>query len=312
MEQVKLEVVRREVIKPASPSPHDRLQLSIFDLISPAVYVPVIFFYKAEDVTESPEIISGKLKSSLSETLSRFYPIAGRIEGVSISCNDEGAVFTEARTDILLSDFLRNINVDSLDRFSPITLGDSPTVWPLLSVMVTFFGSGSGVAVTVAVSHRLCDAASLLTFVTDWATTTAKGKLNNNIHFAETTIYPPPHANLQSPSTDSTIKCVTNRFVFESSKIAELKRQAASKAVPLPTRVEAMSALVWRIAKNASRSNFSVPRPTLMSQIMDLGFRLHGTRSATYKHHCSSRQATPWKSTIPWLHTGRPKKESTR
>ncbi|KFK39546.1 hypothetical protein AALP_AA3G258300 [Arabis alpina] len=244
MEEVKVEVVRREVIKPSSPSTHDRLQLSILDLTYPALYVPVIFFYKAEDlVTVSPEVISGKLKSSLSKTLSRFYPLAGRVDGASISCNDEGAVFSEARTDLLLSDFLRNINNDSLEGLCPTSPGDSPTEWPLLGVMVTFFGSSSGVAVSVSVSHRVCDAASLLTFVKDWATTTAKGK-----------------------------------FVFESSKIAELKRQAASETVPLPTRVEAISALVWRCAKNASRSNLLVPRPTLMSQAMDLRLRIPSTR----------------------------------
>ncbi|KFK22995.1 hypothetical protein AALP_AAs50735U000300 [Arabis alpina] len=280
MEQMKLEVMGREVIKPSLPSPHDSLQLSIFDLTFPAMYVPVIFFYKAEDA--SPKIISGKLKSSLSETLSRFYPLAGRIEGVSVSCNDEGAVFTEARTDLLLSDFLRNINIDSLDRFSPTTPEDSPTEWPLLSVMVTFFGSGSGVSVSVSVSHRICDAASLLTFVKDWATTTAKGNSNDTIHFAETTIYPPPDSSLQFPPMDSNIdnstsKCITNRLVFESTKIAELKRKAASESVRVPTRVEAISALVLKCAKNASRANLVVPRSILMYQTLDLRLRIPST-----------------------------------
>ncbi|KFK25464.1 hypothetical protein AALP_AA8G118200 [Arabis alpina] len=285
MEEVKVEVVRREVIKPSSPSTHDRLQLSILDLISPPGYVPVIFFYKAEDLaTVSPEVISRNLKTSLSETLSRFYPLAGRIEGVSIRCNDEGVVFNEARTDLLLSDFLRNINMGSQQGFSPTTPGHSATEWPLLSVMVTFFGSGSGVAVSVSVSHRICDAASLLTFVKDWAATTAKGKSNETIHFAETTIYPPPdHLSLRLPSTDSNIvnltsKCVTNRFVFESCKIAELKRKAASETVPLPTRVEAISALLWRCARNASRFNKVLPKPTLMLQLMDLRLRILSTQ----------------------------------
>ncbi|KFK25466.1 hypothetical protein AALP_AA8G118400 [Arabis alpina] len=280
MEQVNLEVIGREVIKPSSPSPHDRLQLSFLDLTCPGIYLSPIFFFKAEDL--SPEFISDKLKTSLSETLSRFYPLAGRIEGVSIRCNHEGAVFTEARTHLLLSDFLRNINMGSQQELSPISLGDSATEWPLLSVMVTFFGSGSGVAVSVSVSHRICDAASLLTFVKDWATTTAKGKSNDTIHFAETTIYPPPNTSLQLPFTDSNIvnftsKCVTNRFVFGSSKIAELKLKSASETVPVPTRVEAISALVWRCARNASGSNLLVPRPTLMFQAMDLRIRIPST-----------------------------------
>ncbi|KFK22994.1 hypothetical protein AALP_AAs50735U000200 [Arabis alpina] len=285
MEQVKIEVIRREVVKPSLPSPQDRLRLSIFDLSLPA-YVPIIFFYKAEDlVSVSPEIITRNLKSSLSETLSRFYPLAGRVEGVSINCNDEGVVFTEARTDLLLPEFLKNININSLDRFSPTSPGDSPNEWPLLCVMVTFFGSGSGVAVSVSFSHMICDAPSMLTFLKNWATTAAKGKSNDPIHFAETTIYPPPpppHVSLPSPSMDHkkanlTSKFVINRFVFESSRIAELKRKAASETVPVPTRVEAISALIWRCARNALRSNLLVPRPTLMLQAMNLRLRIPST-----------------------------------
>ncbi|CAH8276568.1 unnamed protein product [Arabidopsis lyrata] len=278
--EAKLEVAAREVIKPASPSPRDRLQLSILDLYCPAIYVSTIFFYDLDNM--SPEILSENLKSSLSETLSRFYPLAGRIEGVSISCNDEGAVYTEARTNLLLPDFLRNLNTDCLSGFLPtIAAGDSPAAWPLLSVKVTFFGSGSGVAVSVSVSHKICDAASLVTFVKDWATTTAKGKSNSTIEFAETTIYPPPppsHMYLEFPSTDSDSnianKCVIKRFVFEPSKIAELRHKAASESVSVPTRVEAIMSLIWRCARKSSRFNLVIPRQTVMWQAMDLRLRI--------------------------------------
>ncbi|KAJ0260436.1 hypothetical protein HA466_0066390 [Hirschfeldia incana] len=276
---LKLEMMGREVIKPATPSPHDHLQLSIVDFCCPAVYVSIIFLYNSEElVTASAEIISSKLKRSLSETLSRFYPLAGEIEGVSINCNDKGAVFTQARTHLLLPEFLKNRNVNSLEELYPkIEAGDSPSKWPLLSAHVTFFGSGSGVAVSVSVSHRICDASSLHMLLTDWAATKANKKSNVSTHrFAEATIYPPapPHmALLGSPTVDSK-KCIMNRFVFESSKIAELKRKAASKSVPMPTRVEAITSLIWKCATNASRSNLVAPRPTLMYQAMDLRIRL--------------------------------------
>lgn len=254
---MKLEILGREVIKPASPSPQDFLQLSLADVSGPTAYVSTIFFYKSVS-GESPEIITGRLKTSLSDTLSRFYPLAGRIKGDKIICNDEGAVFTEARTDLLLQDFLKNNlhnNTNSIQEFIPaISPGESPGTWPLLSVKVSFFGSGSGVAVTVFISHRICDAASVLTFVSGWAVT-AKGESNDVVlnipTFATTTIYPPPppppHSSFQSSSMDGLyaigIKCVTNRLLFKSSKIAELKRRAMSETVPVPTRVEAIMSL---------------------------------------------------------------------
>ncbi|ESQ55996.1 hypothetical protein EUTSA_v10026919mg [Eutrema salsugineum] len=281
--ELKLEAVRREIIKPASPAPQDRLPLSLFDLSCPAVYVSTIFFYKAL-AGESSVIISKRLKSSLSETLSSFYPLAGRIDGISINCNDEGAVFIEARTDLPLSNFLKNNldNTDSLGVFlPPITSGESAGTWPLLNVMVTFFGSGSGAAVTVATSHQICDAASLLTFVRGWADR-AKGDSYDvaltTPQFAGATIYPPPHSSFKAPSMDELFelrgKCVTNRFVFKSAKIAELKRKAASESVPVPTRVEAIASLIWRCARNASRSNSATPKSTMMTQAMDLRLRI--------------------------------------
>ncbi|CAF1860859.1 unnamed protein product [Brassica napus] len=275
---LEIEVMGREVIKPATPSPHNHIQLSLLDMSIPAMYFSTIFLYKSEGlVTASPEIISKKLKSSLSETLSRLYPLAGEIEGVSINCNDKGAVFTQARTNLLLPEFLKTLNVDSLAELRPkIEDGDSPSGWPLLSVGVTFFGSGSGVAVSVNVSHRICDAASLLTLVTDWSDTMANKKSNVGTHqFAEATIYPPapPHMASQSRTTNS-IKCAMNRFVFESSKIAELKRKAASESVKMPTRVEAITSLIWKCVTKASRSNLMGPRSAVMYVAVDLRLKV--------------------------------------
>lgn len=133
--ELKVEVIRKEVIKPASPAPHDRLQLSVLDFSLPPTYVSMIFFYNLADLAEnSSDIVSRRLKRSLSQTLSRFYPLAGKQEGVSINCNDEGAVFTEARTDVLFSDFLRNLDINSLKVFIPtLAPRESPGSWPLLS-----------------------------------------------------------------------------------------------------------------------------------------------------------------------------------
>ncbi|XP_010478802.1 PREDICTED: BAHD acyltransferase At5g47980-like [Camelina sativa] len=282
--ELNLEEVKREVIKPASasdsPTPHnDQIQLSIVDFSNPEIYVSTIFFYNNTNDLNS-ETTSQKLKTSLSQTLSRFYPLAGRIDGSSITCNDEGAVFTEARTDLLLSDYLKTLNTDeSFEKLLPTTApGESPTAWPLVNVKVSSFGSGSGVAVAVGISHLICDAASLFTFVSDWAATT-KGNSNDltvsSPLFASTTIYPPAKTSFQVPKMDaltgSSEKCVTKRFVFESSKIAELKSKAASETVAVPTRVEAISALIWKCATKAasSRCNWS----SMINLAMDIRLR---------------------------------------
>ncbi|KAG7605310.1 BAHD acyltransferase [Arabidopsis thaliana] len=280
--ELNLEVIQREVIKPSSPAPHDRLQLSVIDFGIAEACVPMIFFYNLADLAEkSPDIVSTRLRSSLSQALSRFYPLAGKKEGVSISCNDEGAVFTEARTNLLLSEFLRNIDINSLKILIPtLAPGESLDSRPLLSVQATFFGSGSGVAVGICVSHCICDAASVSTFVRGWAAT-ARGDSNDELstpQFAEVAIHPPAdisiHGSPFNALSEVREKCVTNRFVFESDKITKLKIVAASKSVPSPTRVEAVMSLIWRCARNASHANLIVPRATMMTQSMDLRLRI--------------------------------------
>ncbi|KFK23691.1 hypothetical protein AALP_AAs50902U000900 [Arabis alpina] len=231
----------------------------------------------------SSEIISGRLKASLSKTLSSFYPLAGRIQGVSINCNDEGVVFVEARTNLLLSDFLRKVDTDSIREFLPETAqGESAGEWPLLSVKVSFFGSGSGVAVAICASHNIFDVASLATFVRVWANI-ARGKssdaVNPSPQFAGTSIYPSPGLTFDYSSKVDTplkpsVKFVTKRFLFESSKIAELKHKAASQSVPVPTRVEVISSLILRCAAKATQLNTVVPKSSLMMQPMDLRLRV--------------------------------------
>ncbi|KAF3585391.1 hypothetical protein F2Q69_00028812 [Brassica cretica] len=125
---------------------------------------------------------------------------------------------------------------------------ESAGAWPLLSVKVSFFGSGSGFSVTVSTCHRICDASSILTFVSGWAAT-AKAESSNVVmmnipSFSATTIYPPPPCSFQSSSIDGLYepksKCVTNIFFFKSSKIAKLNRRAMRETVPVPTRAEAI------------------------------------------------------------------------
>lgn len=47
-----------------------------------------------------------------------------------------------------------------------------------------------------------------------------------------------------------------------------------AKSVPMPTRVEVITSVIWKCATNASRSNSVAPRSTLTYQALDLRIRL--------------------------------------
>ncbi|XP_010550538.1 PREDICTED: BAHD acyltransferase At5g47980 [Tarenaya hassleriana] len=262
---MKLERIGREVIKPASPTTpsHVRtIHLSLFDQFLPTTYLPAIFFY---DKTAEEETVSKILKSSLSETLTRFYPLAGRIQGVSLDCNDEGALFTQTRVDMLLSDLLTNPDALLPEQLIPSDSMD-PGTWPLLNINVSFFKAG-GMAIGVSVSHKICDTYSLMMFVQGWASA-AKGCSDTvNPVFTTQFFYPPADLSVEFPSlVKHGTEPVTQRFVFSTTKLKELKSRAASENVMVPTRVEAATSLLLNSATKASKSNL----PLVMTQTMDL------------------------------------------
>ncbi|WCJ30046.1 HXXXD-type acyl-transferase family protein [Euphorbia peplus] len=66
-------------------------------------------------------------------------------------------------------------------------------------------------------------------------------------------------------------KCITKRFVFDGPKIDALKEKAASANSPKPTRVEAVSGLIWRgVIKASNKSNPNMIRPSVWTFAMNL------------------------------------------
>ncbi|ESQ55991.1 hypothetical protein EUTSA_v10027368mg [Eutrema salsugineum] len=277
METMKVETISQEIIKPSAPNDLRTLQLSMVDHLMPPVYTVAFLFYTKDDSISSQEHTSHKLKNSLSQTLTRFHPFAGRIRGVNVDCNNEGALFVDARVDnCSLSDFLRSPDFESLQHFLPLDAVATPT-WPLLLVKATYFQCG-GMAIGISISHKLADAASLSTFIRAWATT-ARGESDSvaSPEFAATKLYPPANEAFKVPVEDQAgkRKSVTKRFVFVASKVEELKSKAASvDAVPRPTRVQSVTSLLWRCVVAASpdttREKVLVQPANLRSKIPSL------------------------------------------
>lgn len=96
-------ITEEMIIKPSSPTPNHlrNLKLSFLDQLAPPVYIPLIFFYEAtqlNSVNYNHSQLSELLQKSLSNALTIFYPLAGKIsEDFSVDCNDDGALYVEAR-----------------------------------------------------------------------------------------------------------------------------------------------------------------------------------------------------------------------
>ncbi|PKI77052.1 hypothetical protein CRG98_002555 [Punica granatum] len=242
--EVKVQIVRRETIKPSSPTPAElrSFKLSLFDQLNPNLYTPLLLYYAD---CRNLDQTTGRLKSSLSKTLIHFYPLAGRItNNLSIECNDEGAEFIEAEVGCCLSDILTRPDATVLERFLPVQIYHSNARdAPLLLVQANFFKCG-GLVIGACVSHKLTDAATLSTFINAWA---GEARGSREIVLPEyrlSSMFPPVDYLSSLPTVDMPrTKCITGRFVIQSSRIAALKARAASDDVPRPTAVEAVTAL---------------------------------------------------------------------
>ncbi|KAI3839870.1 hypothetical protein MKW98_010175 [Papaver atlanticum] len=251
---MKVELILKENIKPSCPTPSHlkSFKLSLLDQLAPSFYVPLL--RNDNSKRESGEIHDRcrVVKNSLAETLSN-----------SIHCNDDGVDYFETKvSNCQLSQLIRHPNVyDRVRELLPcnpyppeVSSANRP-----LSVQVNVSDNCGGIVIGLCISHKLADGSSIMAFINDWATV-ARG-ISSNDHCQQ---IKGPTFELQSlfagkdllgstppPVTDEVL--VAKSFVFGASKLAELKAKSvileeSSDAIEQcqPTRVEALSALIWR------------------------------------------------------------------
>ncbi|PRQ38584.1 putative salutaridinol 7-O-acetyltransferase [Rosa chinensis] len=285
--EMRVEVIDKEIVTPSSPTPHHLTtsNLSVFDQFLPDLYVPLLLFYpnnstinhKGNMVDHHYSLITERsklLKTSLSETLSRFYPFAGRIFShnniLSICCNDQGVAFIQTHVNCPISKVLEKPHAGMLNQLLPNDIESTfESTGYLLLVQANFFECG-GIAIGVSISHKIADGFTLGTFIRSWA---AMGLVTDVVALptaefgVAASLWPPQDLSIKSLQTSREYvyeDCLKRRFFFDASNILRLKSKAASAIVPNPTRVEVVSALIWKCAMDVSRSNFGVIRPAML------------------------------------------------
>ncbi|KAK8642287.1 hypothetical protein V6N13_011638 [Hibiscus sabdariffa] len=194
-----VEIISPQLIKPSSPTPQHLkiLKLSLLDQLIPAPYAPIILFYPTDhDAATHLEIVPNRvelLKISLSDTLTRFYPLAGRIQDdLSIVCSDEGAYFVEARVSCRLHDFLQQPDLLDLPKFLPCDVDSKePTAGTnyVTNIQVNMFRCG-GIAIGVCISHKILDGAALSSFLKAWTAAARGCKEVVNPNYISASLFP--------------------------------------------------------------------------------------------------------------------------
>ncbi|CAA7049761.1 unnamed protein product [Microthlaspi erraticum] len=281
--QKSVDVISRDIIKPSSPTPNHlkNFKLSLLEQLGPTIFGPMVFLYSGNNNrTKQPEQLQ-KLKKSLSETLTHFYPLAGRLKAnTSIDCNDSGADFLQTKVNSPLSSLLQEPSSDILQQLIPTPVDSTEARTKLLLAQASFFQCG-GMAIGVCISHKLADATSIGLFMKSWASISDFGSIKPGCYpvFDTAKIFPPGNFSETAPApvVEPEIKMdltLSKRFVFDSSSIQALQAKASSFEVNQPTRVEAVSALIWKSAMEATRKVSGKSKPSILANSASLRSRL--------------------------------------
>uniref|UniRef100_A0A5B7BXQ8 Putative vinorine synthase n=1 Tax=Davidia involucrata TaxID=16924 RepID=A0A5B7BXQ8_DAVIN len=282
---MKIEIISRETIKPSSPTPHHLriYKLSLLDQVAPLIYAPIVLFYSAPPEFNSNMIhcitIYDHLKKTLSETLSHFYPLAGRIKHDDyVDCNDDGVTYVKARANFEVSKIIRNPEMNLLQQFLPFNPYDvrSDKEHTTMAVQVNVFDCG-GIGIGVCISHRIADGTTLASFLSAWAAMSRGAAETITPSLDSATLFPPRDIHSSMPTgLISMQNIVTRRFVFDANSMANL-REIASNGLSMdyPSRVEAVTALICRSAVNATtkKSGKTIPSAAI-SHVVNLRARM--------------------------------------
>ena len=251
--KLEVEVISKEIVKPSSPTPQHlrHYQLSFLDQISPMVYNPNVLFYSFDDITQfkfNTATISNHLKNSLSDILTHFYPLAGRINGKSfIDCNDEGVPYLEAKVKGTLAEVINNPVPGELNHLVPFQLDDVTNT--LFGVQLNVFECG-GIAIGACLSHQIADGLSFFKFLNTWAAFASGQGVIPNPQFVSSKLFPPKNTSGFDPRTGIMKEnIVCKLFVFDASVVEALRERYANtpslENEGKPSRVEALSAFIW-------------------------------------------------------------------
>lgn len=265
---MKVKVISRENIQPSSPTPKHlkKFNLCLLDQLIPAPYAPIVLFYPNLNDVKLREK-SSLLKKSLAQTLSSFYPLAGRFrDELSIDCNDQGVNYVTTNVNCHLIDYLNKPNLESISQFLPcqppfkvLGVGDYVT-----NIQINVFECG-GIAIGLCIAHKVLDGAGLSTFLKNWSGLVTCPNLMANYFFPSDDLWLRDTSMIMWSSMFKKGNFVTKRLVFNDSAIDNLKRMSTSAHIKYPTKVEVVSSFIWKclIASN-KKSN------SLLTHIVNL------------------------------------------
>ncbi|OWM70690.1 hypothetical protein CDL15_Pgr014363 [Punica granatum] len=230
---------------------------------------------------------------SLFRALTQFYPLAGKIrdDGLYVDCNDEDARFVEASVNMSLTQFLTDPDLVLLNKLLPsneFAIGEFPELTRAINIQVNVFRCGR-IALGICNTHRLHDGTSEGVFLKEWAAIAwGSGGGRGSIGLAArdlmvaAELFPANDLWLRDSSKimfNSICRpgnSATKRFTFTGPAIEALRARGKGPSAKNPTRVEAITRLLWKCAMAAlERKNNGLRRPSAFTPLVDIRKRMN-------------------------------------
>ncbi|KDP35166.1 hypothetical protein JCGZ_10700 [Jatropha curcas] len=281
MTNMQIEIISKSCISPSSPTPPNlkTYKISLLDQFQQSGYYSIILFY--QNYSQQANVNTQRsflFKQSLSETLSRFYPFAGKIKDrFSIDCSDEGVCYVEATSNVPLSQYLYQPDLRSFNILVPNAIPEFeiPFGSPVALIQETTFACG-GFTIGIYISHMVCDAYSLVLFLKDWAATASKSPskpplLDGESIFPQYTAFPREVGSaIPYASFLKTCKLIGKRIVFNESAISNLKAKASLNNINNPTRVEVVIAILVKRLLASFKSKTGIEKQLAVNYAVNL------------------------------------------
>ncbi|KAG5570103.1 hypothetical protein H5410_059869 [Solanum commersonii] len=277
---MEIEILCTKLIKPCLPTPPhlQRYKLSFFDQISEKEHVPTVHFYANNNFINN-STIDDRIEQSLSKILTHVYPAAERYD------KDECISYTKAKVNCKLNNFLKKTrkNLSLAALFWPHENKNIDKtnfmVSPIVTAQVTVFECG-GVTVSLSGSHPATDDFSDFKFLFEWIKVcrfqTSVEKINF-LSFNLGNIFPTRDISglfksTYIPSIHQDI--IVKKFVVREAAMSRLRKKCIDEACGAltfqPSRVEIITALLWRAFISASAIINGYVRPSLMEFPLNL------------------------------------------
>ncbi|KAJ0672721.1 putative deacetylvindoline O-acetyltransferase [Helianthus annuus] len=300
-------IISRDIIKPANPIPShlQTYNLSELDLLIGKLYIPMLLLYPNKDSCSlTAQDKTRVLKNSLSQSLTKYYPFAGRLpthKTSYVDCNDKGVVFLEARSEAKLEEFqlgmAQDENLDNLFADDMVCNNSSQST-NLVGIQLNHFACG-GVGLAVSMSHLIGDGCTLGSFGNHWASVARYGSADHkevlplNPHFIHVPRTDLPEAPVMNQHNAGLSTPVTRKFIFPNSKLNDLKKLVTSATNDIPTRVEVLTSLLYKTTVAAATTNSGCFKPSYLMIPANIRRRLPEKLPQTAVGNFVSRMMVP-------------------